>query len=230
MGESITDVVFSLIAAGATASENGSKSWLIPAIFTLLAGGIFWLTKDKFAEIKSYMKERFDSLREANRRTEEKLDKGINRLDVGLMDVVRETKSIDRRVLRIEGQFGLGPLFSDSPIKLTEVGKQILRDSGIKEAADNNASQLLETIRAENLDTAWDIQESMRKIFQTFDFGADLVRRIKDYSFHSGKWGLYDILDVGAIYFRDIALKEFGYEVKDIDDSDPAKHPSEDTQ
>lgn len=222
MGESITDVVFSLIAADAPASSgDGSNSWLVPAIFAVLAAAIWWLMRGKFTDMQRHFDTSFGGLVGTDKRLEGKLDKGLGELQIGITDIVREVTSIDRRVFRIETEFGLGPLGSHSPVRLTEAGKKILAESGIKEAADANKGTLLNSIKNRHPETAYDVQKITRDIFQNIAWSSDVVKKIKEYSFESGQWGLYDILDVGAVYFRDIALREFGYEVADVDASDP---------
>jgi hypothetical protein len=143
-------------------------------------------------------------------------DEAVKRIDKDFDEVKKDVKSIDRRVARIEGKFELGATAGHSPLRLTKIGQKILQNSSIKEAADKFKDQLLEKIREENPETAYDVQEVTRQVFQDFDFGEDVVKKLKEYAFQNGEWGLSDILDVGAIYFRDIALKELGFKVEDL--------------
>jgi hypothetical protein len=226
MGDSITYVVFSLIAADATASSGAGvpvSTWLIPTLFTLLSGVIWWFVRDKFTSMEKTSDKQYETLTSTDERIERTLDKNLGELQIGVGDIAREVKSIDRRVLRIETNFGLSPLVSGSPLKLTEVGEKILNESGIKEAADTSRENLLEAIKGKHPESAYDVQKITRHIFQNIAWSPHVVKSIKEYSYQSGQWGLSDILDVGAIYFRDIALKEFGYEVKDVDASDPER-------
>jgi hypothetical protein len=199
----MTAGIIQSILAGA---DSTKCSWdiMLPIIMTAAFGALAWFIKDKFS-----------SLSENDKRVEGKLDKNFTFL-------IKETRSIDGRVSRIEGKFGLSLLVGQSPLSLTDTGKEILLKSGIKEAADNFKDTLLEKIKSGNHDTAYDVQENVRRLFQEFDFGKEYVTKIKEYSFQSGKWSLYDILDVGSIYFRDIALSELGLKIEDIDKDDPA--------
>lgn len=186
-----------------TASDN--SHWLITGIFTVLAALIFWFMRSKFID-----------LGRSDERIEGKIDKNFTY-------ILKETKSIDRRVARIEGHLKLGPIMSSSPIHLTEAGKEILNESGIKEAADTHQIKLIEEVKKKKPETAYDLQEFVRQLFQDYDFGPEYTKKFKNYSFQEGKWGMYDILDVGAIYFRDIALKELGFDYSDLDRTEPEK-------
>jgi len=179
--------------------SSAGTGWITPAIFTCLSALLFWFFRDKCA-----------AFTETDKRVEGKIDKNFTYL-------IKEVKSIDGRVARIEGHLKLGSLASHSPLRLTSVGIEILEKSGIKDAADQFKDKLLEEIKIEQPATAYDVQEITKTVFQEFDFGEDNVRKFKDYAFQSGKWGLSDILDVGSIYFRDIVLKELGYKVEDLD-------------
>jgi hypothetical protein len=152
-----------------------------------------------------FIKRECDSLKSADQKNDEKLNNNFTFL-------IRQTGSIDRRVARIEGHLNLGTLTARSPLSLTAAGLEILKQSGIQEAADINKNKLLEAIKAEKPLTAYDVQEVSRRIFQTFDFGTEITERFKNYCFKSGRWGLSDVLEVGAVYFRDIALKELKLE------------------
>jgi len=143
-------------------------------------------------------------------------DEAIKRIDKDFDEVKKDVKSIDRRVARIEGKFGLGALGSESPLVLTKIGREILENSGIKKAADQFKDQLLKQIKKEKPPTAYDVQEVTRNVFKQFDFGEDVLKQMKEYAFQNGEWGLSDILDVGAIYFRDIALKELEFKIEDL--------------
>jgi hypothetical protein len=184
-------------------TSDSCSNLLIPYIFTVLVGLIFWFMRDKFT-----------GLSKNDDRVESKIDKNFSWL-------IKETRTIDSRVSRIEGSLGLALLISKSPLHLSPIGEEILAQSGIKEAADKFKIELLTKIKEANPQNAYDVQEVTRRIFQEFNFGEEYTTKIKNYSFQTGKWNLSDITEVGAIYFRDIALLETGFDYKDLDKTKP---------
>jgi len=188
---------------GSEINSSSVGDWFIPSLFVVLAGLIFWFMRDKFS-----------GLGDADKRIEGKLDKNFSY-------ILKQTRSIDRRVSRIEGHLNLSTMKTKSPITLSDIGKRILEESGIGKMADGFKDELLERIREYDTTTAYDIQKATRRIFQEFDFGQDNFKKLKNYLFESGEWGLGDVLDVGAIYFRDTALKEFGFQVEDLNKKQP---------
>ncbi len=197
-----------------TATEAGGASaggWFIPTAFTVLAGCIFWFMRDKFG-----------GLGETDKRIEGNLDKNFTFL-------LKETKSIDGRVGRIEGHLKIGLFGAHSPITLSELGRKILNESGVKDAADKYRDMLLEKIQAQNPRGAYDVQEATRLIFQAFDFGDEFLNRFKEYCFNEGQWELSDLEEVGAIYFRDIALKELGFDIMDLNGEEDAAPGQDET-
>ena len=92
----------------------------------------------------------------------------------------------------------------------------MLNNSGIKGIVDANKEELLAAIKAEDPKTAYDTQVAVRAMFEDFEFAEESVHKLKDYAFENGKWTLAEILDVGAIYFQDTALKALGFKVEDL--------------
>lgn len=185
------------------ASGGNTMEWLIPGLFTALCVLLFWFIRDKFNTLTN---------------TDKSIEKNIKTIGKWTAKIAKWAGRLDKRVGRIEGKLKLSPLTRHSPLRLSDIGKEILEKSGIKEITDQFKNQLLKTIQKENPKTAYDVQEATREVFQDFDFGEDNVKKLKDYAFQSGNWGLSDILEVGAIYFRDIALEEFGFDVKDLNE------------
>ncbi len=112
------------------------------------------------------------------------------------------------RVSRVEGKLESSPTSSSSPVKLTSIGEEILVNSGIKEATDKSKNELSKLVKEKNPKTAYDIQEYCRDVFENFNWSDDDLNKFKKFSFQSGKWKLFDIYEVGAIYFRDILLRD----------------------
>lgn len=158
------------------------------------------------AIIGYFMKDKLNGLAETDKRLEGKIDKIDERVG-----------SLISRVSRIEGSMKLSPFAAGSPVQLTTAGQEILQKSGMKVAIDQKQNELLAEIQKQNPKTAYDVQEVTKKTFQEFHWSEVALKGFKEYSFQSGKWTLADILEVGAVYFRDIALKELGFAIEDLD-------------
>lgn len=143
-------------------------------------------------------------------------DEAVKRIDKDFDDVKRDVKSIDRRVGRIEGKLGLAPIAGGSPLRLTEIGQKILTESGIKQFVEDRKEEILNQLKKENYTKAYDVQEWCFKIFDELSNKPELQEAFKDYVFRTG-YSFNEIFRVGAIYFRDIALKELGFSVEDLD-------------
>jgi hypothetical protein len=142
-------------------------------------------------------------------------DEAVKRIDRDFEEVKRDVKSIDRRVGRIEGHLGLAPIVSRSPLHLTEIGEKILKESGIKQFVEERKEELLKQLKEENYTSAYDVQEWCFKIFDQFSNQPEFQEPFKDYAFQTG-YSFDEIFEVGAIYFRDIALKELGLKIENL--------------
>ncbi|MBI3442294.1 MAG: hypothetical protein HY007_00795 [Candidatus Sungbacteria bacterium] len=149
--------------------------------------------------------------------SDDRLEGNYNRLEGKIDKISEQMGNIAGRVSRIEGSMRLSPLGTHSPVTLTPVGQEILEKSEIGAAADRLKDELMAKIRMENPKTAYDVQEVSKKIFQEFAWSEADLNKFKDFAFQSGKWTLADIYEVGAIHFRDLALKELGMPVDDLD-------------
>ena len=168
---------------------------ILSTIVLLALTIIGWLIKDKL-----------NGLVETDKRLEGKVDKLDGKIG-----------SLVSRVSRIEGSMKLSPFVAGSPVQLTPAGQEILQKSGIEDAVVQRKADLMAEIKKQKPQTAYDVQEITKKAFQEFQWGEETMKKFKEYSFQSGKWTLADILEVGAIHFRDIAMTELGFPIEDLD-------------
>lgn len=105
---------------------------------------------------------------------------------------------------------------SNSPITLNEKGKNLLEKSKIKNLIDKNKQTLCDIIKKKNPQTAYDVQELAKKVIPSIIVDPKNFKDIKNKAFELGV-GVEDILFVGSIYLRDIALKECGFKFEDLD-------------
>lgn len=138
---------------------------------------------------------------------------------IGLMFVFKHTKpirdslqDIRERFARLEGSLS-GAFQAQSPIALKPIGLEALEKSGFKKWIDEHEDQIL--AKCSFMKNPYDIQETAFKLFDQMDFG-DFEPKIKEAAFGYG-WSLETMKRVGAIYFRDLCLKNHGYSPDDLD-------------
>jgi len=127
------------------------------------------------------------------------------------------------RVSRLEGgvdrdraHHGNSYVKAKSPLSLTDKGKVVLLDSTGKDYIDSNKQILIQAIKDNNPKTAYDVQELARTVIEQRT-NEDSFIPIKDYVYKKGD-NLKYIIDVLAIYLRDIALPELGFHISQIPD------------
>lgn len=141
----------------------------------------------------------------------------LDRLEKDIEDIVKpDLKDVRERFATLEGK--TANLFAQkSPISLTQKGQKILKQSGIKEYIDNNQDILLpECHNAGNMETPYDIQQSVFDMFDNYEFPQKTDNQLKSYAFDNGL-SMDMIRRVGAIYFRDLCLVVRGFKASDLD-------------
>jgi hypothetical protein len=118
----------------------------------------------------------------------------------------------------------VGAFAAQSPISLTEVGRKFLNESSIKEYVDSSISSLVQRCEAKKTANPYEVQQHIFNLFSSIEFPKEVDDKIKKYAFEKGI-GSDIIRRVGAIYFRDICLDNFGMSKYEIDKHDPTKNP-----
>ena len=117
-------------------------------------------------------------------------------------------ESLDRRLTNLEGN--AANVFShNSPISLTEEGKELLEGSGLKEFVDDSKTDLSRMISDDltEIETAYDVQEAAFEFFDNMQFDFEFEKSLKEYAYESGN-SMHVLRRVAGIYFRDVLLQE----------------------
>ena len=125
--------------------------------------------------------------------------------------------------LKIGSDNASKPAFgSHSPVSLNELGKAWLTESGLKTYIDSHKKELID-ISEEKRDTnPYEVQKHLFKIFDTLTLEPTFDDKLKKFAFEKGTT-MGVLRRIGAIYFRDICIGEFGMSREDIDKHDPEK-------
>lgn len=146
------------------------------------------------------------------------LKEGFKNITDKIEKIGKEVSEVDSRVSKIEGKL-FGVAIGASPIKLTPLGQEVLQNSGIIEILKPRTQPLINKLKEQKLQTAYDVQLGLVKNIFTVE-GLELTKeeenKLKDYAFNKGIT-LNDVLYAAAIYFRDIALQELGFKTEDLD-------------
>jgi len=146
-----------------------------------------------------------------------KFTQGLKDLKERFNKVEVKVDRLGERMANIEGRMGVGYTSPSSPVHLTEKGEKVLIESKAKEILDKkeNREKVLDRIKAESRpNTAYDVQEKTKQAIRELADDQMFIP-VKDYAFRQGV-DLSIILDIVAIYFRDIALKKLGFKIEDL--------------
>lgn len=105
---------------------------------------------------------------------------------------------------------------SHSPLSLSDKGKKLLEDSKINNIVDSDKDNLCKAIKEKNPQTAYDVQEFAKEVMLPIMKDQKIAKELKIKAYNLGV-GVEDILFVGSIYLRDIALEECGFSPDDLD-------------
>lgn len=146
-----------------------------------------------------------------------RLNTSVNKIDSDVRELKSDVKDVRERFAALEGKTS-GLYQAHSPISLTKDGDQTLTESGLKEYIDQNKQVLIDACDAgADMRTPYDVQEYVFDFFDSHEFPQEVEDELKTYAYNQGI--KMDVLRrVGAIYLRDLALEQKGFELQDIQD------------
>jgi hypothetical protein len=125
------------------------------------------------------------------------------------------------RDLKVTADNVANPAFgSKSPVNLNPTGEKWLIESGLKEYLDIHKTDLIKTCEEKKATNPYEVQEYIFKLFDTLKFESSFDDKLKKFAFEKGST-MNIVRRVGAIYFRNVCLSEFGMDREDIDKHDP---------
>ena len=106
-----------------------------------------------------------------------------------------------------------------SPVNLNETGEKWLIDSGLKNYIDNNVD-FMKSCEEKRNTNPYEVQKFIFRLFDDWIFESGLEDELKKFAYSKGTT-MGVIRRVGAIYFRNFCLKQFGMNKEDIDKHNP---------
>lgn len=113
------------------------------------------------------------------------------------------------------------PAFGEgSPINLKPIGEKWLNESGLKEYIDRKKSELLKICEEKKDSNPYEVQTYVFRAFDTLVLEPEFEDKLKKFAYEKGT-SMSILRRVGAIYFRNLCLDDFGMNKDDIDKHDP---------
>ena len=187
-----------IIALGATVFTS-----IVTAVFA--AGRFHQKIKTQESNIAK-IETTVDKLTTEVRVVSSKLDQLIGKVSVILKDTISETLSA-----------------SESPRRLNELGKKVLKDSSIEQVLEPLFDEIVEKVRQKNPENPYQAQEGLFEAVQAYRTEDGLRSAIENGAYLSGHTP-EEVLFVGALNMRDKVIEALGLEVGDIDKHDPKKN------
>jgi len=140
-------------------------------------------------------------------------DEVVKRIDRDF-DIVK--KNVAEMLPKVDILWEKAIAVSNSPKALNEEGHRIFNQSGIESIVLENKKMLLDAIKKENPEAAYQVEELADQAVGLLKENPDLLIRLKEGAYEAGV-NVETVLFVGSIFLRDMALKELGFEVKDLE-------------
>jgi len=137
-------------------------------------------------------------------------------VDMGwLKDILHELKT------GVDNASGTAPAFGPgSPVNLKPTGEKWLTEVGWKEYIEKHKDELTKLCEEKRDTNPYEVQKHIFKAFDVMDLDNDFDDKMKKFAYEKGTTtGV--LRRVGAIYFRNLCLKDFGMSQEDIDKHDP---------
>ncbi len=179
-------------------------SILIPAIATIVFSIIGWL-----------IKRAINNLEKTDERIEGKVDKIESFTRVAANSIVEMQTLMSGQGYTIAQKLAYTP---GSPLKLTDYGETLMKESGFYEILKNNRPTLIDLVKNRNPQTNYDIQEnSMAVLKELAKSNNKLVAPLKNYAFNKGL-NLEILLNSAGIVLRDEVIKEVKFDDKTLEE------------
>lgn len=125
--------------------------------------------------------------------------------------VTNDVRGLDVRLSGVEGRLS-SVTRTGSPVELSDIGQAAVSGSGLDRIIDEQQPELMAKLKERKASSAYDIQEASRQLVEEMAFTPEQEQRLKAFAFQQGLT-LNEMYIAGAVYLRDIALKELGISV-----------------
>lgn len=128
-----------------------------------------------------------------------------------------DLKDVRERLATWEGK-NAGLYQAQSPISLTDQGREYLYKSGLRDFVDENKDGLMQQVEHEQtMQSPYDVQQIAFEFFDELDLPDSVEKRAKTFAFNHGI-SMDSLRRIGGIYFRDLCLAEHNFKADDLED------------
>jgi len=137
--------------------------------------------------------------------------KTLDALEKDMDQEVKPTlKKLDKRVLTLWiDRFGVEA--SKSPKQLTDKGRKILEESGMKKIVDSLLPKLYEKVKALNPKNELQVYQSCTDVLSELQKNPDILNQLETGAYQSGVDDIELLFVVGGLYLRDLLLPKFDF-------------------
>jgi hypothetical protein len=137
------------------------------------------------------------------------------------MDWVKKTLA-DLKTNAEAASLSQSPFLRQSPVNLTELGKQWLEESGLKAYIEAHPQTFLDACAQKKYSNPYEVQKDAFDLLENIPIEHAVEEQLKRFAFEKGV--SMDILRrIGGIYLRNLCLERFQMNAQDIDQHDPEK-------
>ncbi|MEK7621653.1 MAG: hypothetical protein AAB415_00575 [Patescibacteria group bacterium] len=154
------------------------------------------------------LKRAVQNLEETDKRLEGKVDNIESFTKVASNSIVEIQTILGGRGFTINQKLAYT---SGSPLKLTDYGETLMKESGFYDILENNSASLVDLVKSKNPQTNYDIQEySMTVLKELANSNNPLVVPLKNHAFNKGL-PLEMILNSAGLVLRDEVMKNLKF-------------------
>jgi len=175
----------------------------VPILASIFVGVVSWL-----------IKRAIDGLEKTDQRIEKKVDSIEGFTKVASNSIVEIQTLLAGKGYAINQRLAYS---SASPVRLTEYGETIMRESGFNEILKQNTKFFVDLVRGKNPQTNYDIQEYSKSVInELVNANNPLTISLKNYAYNKGL-PLEIIVNSAGILLRDEVMKELHFGDKTLD-------------
>ena len=175
----------------------------VPILAAIVVGIFGWL-----------LKRAVDGLGETDKRIEKKVDAIESFTKAASNSIVEIQTLLGGKGFIINQKLAYSP---GSPLKLTEYGETMMRESGFYDTLSKNVKFFTDLVRAKNPQTNYDIQEySTVVVRELVSANNPFVTQLKNYSYNKGL-PLDILINSAGIVLRDEVMKGLKFEDNTLD-------------
>ena len=118
-------------------------------------------------------------------------------------------QGFDEEMSEVKGLTSRTNILAESPLQLTETGREKLEKSGLKDVIDENENILIRQVKEQGDQTKFDIRLNSAVVIKEYlKENHRIQNTIKGYAYEEGISNLMEFAEIGGIYLRDLYISK----------------------